>query len=92
MGDGLKRRLWADLTARDPAHMPKPRKTIDPGATRAKLDGLVDAVRREAEGAESDPFDDAMLAIVVGVAEAMKTEADALAELEERMIEVARRV
>ncbi len=69
--------------------MPKPRKTIDAGATRAKLDGLVDAVRREAEGAESDPLDDAMLATVVGVAEAVNTEAGALAE---RMTKVARRV
>ncbi len=69
--------------------MPKPRKTIDAGATRAKLDGLVDAVRREAEGAESDPLDDATLATVVGVAEAVNTEAGALAE---RMTKVARRV
>ncbi len=79
------------LPARDPAHMPKPRKTIDAGATRAKLDDLVDAVRREAEGAENDPFDDAMLAAVVGIAEALKAEADALAELEARLGRLARR-
>ncbi len=71
--------------------MPRPRKTIDAGATRAKLDGFVGAVRREAEGAESDPFDDAMLAAVVGIAEAMKAEAGALAEVEARLGKLARR-
>ena len=72
--------------------MPKPRKTIDVGATRAKLGDLVGAVRREVEDAESDPFDDAMLAAVVGIAEAPKAEADAVAAVEARIGEVPRMV
>ncbi len=67
--------------------MLKPRKTIDAGATRAKLDDLVGAVRREVEDVESGPSDDAMLAAVVGIAEALKAEA----ELEARLGRLARR-
>ncbi len=71
--------------------MLKPRKTIDAGATRAKLDDLADAVRREAGRAEADPFDDAMLAAVTGIAEAMKAEAEALAEIEAWIGKLTRR-
>ncbi len=46
--------------------MLRPRESIEAVATLAKLHGLVDPVRREAEGAESDPFGDAMLAAVAG--------------------------
>ena len=67
--------------------MPRPRKTIDAGGTVARLDGLRAAVRREA-----DPFDDAMVAAVAGVAEALEAEADALAGFEARFGKVARRV
>ena len=60
------------------------RKTIDAAGRRAKLDDCLAAVRREGEGAEADPFDDAMLAAVAGLAEAMKAEANVLAEIEAR--------
>ncbi len=70
--------------------MSRTHKTIDAGATRAKLNDLVGAVRREAEGAESDPFDDAMLAAVVGIAEALKAKADAVAAVEAQLGKVRR--
>ncbi len=72
--------------------MLRPRKTIDAGANRAKLDDFMVAVQREAEGAESDPFDDAMVTAVVGIEEATKAEAGALADLEARLGRLARRV
>ena len=71
--------------------MLRPRKTIDATGTRAKLDDCLAAVRREGEGAEADPFDDAMLAAVLGAAEALKAEADALAEVERQVGRMARR-
>ena len=71
--------------------MLRPRKTIDAAGTRARLDELQTIVRREAEGAEADPFDDAMVAAVAGAAEAMKAGADALAEAEARIGKLARR-
>ncbi len=69
-----------------------PRKTIDADATRAKLDDLAQSVRRGADAADADPFDEAMVAAVIGIAEAMKAEAGALAELEARLGRLARRV
>ena len=71
--------------------MLRPRKTIEPGAARSKLDDVAAAVRRDAEGAEADPFDDAMVAAVLGAAEAMKAEVDALSALEERLGQLARK-
>ena len=70
--------------------MLRPRKTIDPEATRTRLDDLGSALRREAEGAEADPFDEAMVAAVLGAAEAMKAEAAALSEVEGRLGKLAR--
>lgn len=67
------------------------RTAIDAAGTAAKLDGLQAVVHREGEGAEADPFDDAMMAAVVGVAEALKAEADALVEIEARLGKLARR-
>lgn len=72
--------------------MLRSRKTIGAGATLARLDDLAAHVRREAEGAEADPFDDAMLAAVAGLAEAMKAEASALAELEAGLQKADRKV
>ena len=72
--------------------MLRPRKTIDAASTRARLDELQAAIRREAEGAEADPFDDAMVAAVLGAAEALKDDADALAEIEARLGRLARKV
>lgn len=59
---------------------------------RAKLNAFLAAVRREAEGAETDPFDDAMIAAVVGLAETMRAESVELAALRERMVRLARQV
>ncbi len=71
--------------------MPRTRKTIDAVGTRARLGDLQVAVRREAESAEADPFDEAMVAAVIGLADALKAEADALAEMEARLRMLARR-
>ncbi len=71
--------------------MLRPRKTIEAAGTRARLDDVLAAVQREAEGAEADPFDDAMIAAVVELAEAMLAEADALAEIEGQVGKLARR-
>ncbi len=96
MGDGLKgcRRSTesgmppvGDLAVQDAASMLKPRKTIDASATRAKLGDLAQTVRREDD---ADPFDEAMMAAVVGIVEAMKAEAGVLAELEVQMSNLGR--
>ena len=71
--------------------MLRPRKTIDPKAIRTRFDDLGSAVRREAEGAEADPFDEAMIAAVLGVAEAMKAEAAALSEVEDHLGKLVRK-
>ncbi len=71
--------------------MLRSRKTIDADGTRAQLGDLQVAVRREANGAEADPFDEAMIAAVLGVAEAMKAEAEALAAVAVRQGKLARR-
>ena len=72
--------------------MPRSRITTDAVATWKRLAHLTAAVRREAEGAEGDPFDEAMVAAVVGLAEALIAEADALTELEARLGKLARRL
>ena len=71
--------------------MLRQRGTIDAAATRSRLDGAVTALRREAEGAEADLFDDAVVAAVLGVAEAMEAEANALAKIERRIGKAVRR-
>lgn len=69
----------------------RPWKTIDSADTGMKLDELQMAVRREMEGSEADPSEDAMVAAVVGLAGAMKAEADVLAGVEAQMGKLARR-
>ena len=71
--------------------MLRSRKTIDVAYTHTQLGALQAAVRREAESAEADPFDEAMIAAVLGVAEMMKAEADALAAVAVRQGKLARR-
>ena len=71
--------------------MLRPRKTIDPEATRTGLDDLGSTVRREAQSAEADPFDEAMVAAVLGAVEAMKAEVDALSEVEDLLGKFARK-
>ena len=70
--------------------MLKSRKTIDAAGTQATLDDVVVTLRREADAAEADPFDQAMIAAVLGAAEALKAAADALAELEMHLGKLAR--
>lgn len=70
--------------------MLRARKTIDAASTRARLDELQATIGREVEGAEADPFDDAMLAAVFGAAEAIKGEADVLEEARKRIARLAR--
>ncbi len=77
--------------ARGRTLMLRSRMIIDAAGTRARLDELQAAVRREADAAEADPFDEAMVAAVLGVADVMKAEADALAEIEARMGKMERR-
>ncbi len=70
--------------------MLRSRKTIDADGTRAQLGDLQVAVRREADSAEADPFDEAMIAAVLGAAEALKAETVALADLEALFGKLAR--
>ena len=70
--------------------MLRPRRTINAATTRAKLDDLVKTLRREALASDPDPFDEAMVAAVVGLAEALKSEADALAKVEAVIGKLAR--
>ena len=59
-------------------------------STHARLGDLQVALRHEADGAEADPFDEAMIAAVLGVAEMMKAETVALADLEAQFGKLAR--
>ena len=68
----------------------RPRKPIAAAAHRTKLDKVQVAVRREAAGTEADPFDEAMVAAVLGVAETMKAEAVALADVETQLGKLGR--
>ncbi len=65
-------------------------KTIDADGVRERLNELQAAVRREADSAEADPFDEGMIAAVLGAAEALKAAADALAELVMHLGKMAR--
>ena len=71
--------------------MLRPRKTIDAKSTARTLDELAGALRREAEQPELDPYDDALLAAVLGLLEATKAQAAAVAGAEARLGKVARR-
>ena len=71
--------------------MLRPRKTVDAAGRRARLDDLVATLGKEVDSSEPDPFDDAMVAAVNGLAEAMKAEMDALADAEARLGRVARK-
>ena len=70
--------------------MLRSRKTIDAAGTHTRLGNLQVAVRREADSAEADPFDEAMIAAVLGAAEALKAETVALADLEAQFGKLAR--
>ena len=68
-----------------------PRRSPDLAADHARLDDLVATLRREVAGAEVDPFDDAMVAAVAGLAEVTAQQAQAMADLERRMRRLIRR-
>ena len=70
--------------------MLRSRKTIDAASAHARLGDLQMALRREADGAEADPFDEAMIAAVLGAAEALKAETVALADVEAQFGKLAR--
>ena len=71
--------------------MLRPRKTIDAKSTARTLDDLADALRREAEQSELDPYDEALLGAVLGLMEATKAQAVAVAGVEGQLGKVARR-
>ncbi len=52
----------------------------------------VATVRREADGAEADPFDDATMADVAGVTDALRVGSAELEALRGRMVGLVRRV
>lgn len=66
------------------------RPTRLPSSTATSLDSLIAAIQREAEGAEADPFDEAMVAAVAGAAEAMRAEASDLDALHRRLLKLSR--
>ena len=76
--------------ARGRTLMLRSHKTTDADGVRGRLNELQAAVRREADSAEADPFDEAMIAAVLGAAEALKAAADALAELGMHLGKLAR--
>lgn len=71
--------------------MLRPRKTVDAAGTRAKLDDVMATLRREALASDHDPFDNAMMAAVAGLAEAMKAETDAMVDAEARLGRLVRK-
>ena len=71
--------------------MLRSRKTVDAAGRRARLDDLAATLGKEADSSEPDPFDDAMVAAVNGLAEVMKAETNALVDAEARLSRVARK-
>ena len=70
--------------------MLRPRKTADAARISLKLIELQAALQREAVNAESDPFDDALVAAVAGLVETMKVEGAAMEEARKRIVRLAR--
>jgi len=68
------------------------RKPVDKEAGRMKLDTLTVGLQREAEGAEVDPFDEAILSATFGLIELSKTHSDALGQLQKSVNKLARRL
>ena len=71
--------------------MLRPRTTIDSRTTIAKLDDLAGALRIEADKADLDPYDEAMLNAVLGLIETAKVETAALGGMETQFGKLARR-
>ena len=68
--------------------MPIPRASA--AAVTKKLKDLAAAVRHEADGTETDPFDHVLVAGVVGLAERLQAESADLEALRSRMVRLAR--
>ncbi|MGI3902549.1 MAG: hypothetical protein ACRYGP_16525 [Janthinobacterium lividum] len=66
-------------------------KRLDTASDLLRLDGLMASLRHETEKADSDPFDDALVAAVVGAAEAMKAEGAAMEEARKLIVRLARK-
>ena len=66
-------------------------RTSDAESTARTIDELAGTLQRKAEQSELDPYDEALLAAVLGLIEATKTQAAAVAGVEERLGKVARR-
>lgn len=60
------------------------------GPATAALDAVVAAVRREAEGAGTDPFDDALVAAMAGLADVMQADGARLDALGRRVARARR--
>ena len=65
-------------------------KPLDVASELSKLDDLMASLRQETEKADADPFDDALVATVLGAADAMKAEAAAFEEARKRIVRLAR--
>jgi hypothetical protein len=65
-------------------------KPLDLSTDLLRLDGLMASLRHETEKADADPFDDALVAAVVGAADAMKAEGAAMEEARKRIVRLAR--
>ena len=65
-------------------------KRLDVASELLHLDGLMASLRNETEKADADPFDDALVAAVVGVADAMKAEGAALEAARKRINSLAK--
>ncbi|MGI3899784.1 MAG: hypothetical protein ACRYGP_17630 [Janthinobacterium lividum] len=67
-------------------------KPLDVSSELLSLDGLMATLRHEVGKADADPFDNALVAAVVGAADAMKAESVALAEMKKRLGKTERKV
>ena len=69
--------------------MPKP-KSIDAALELLRLDSLMASLQHEVGKSDADPFDDALVAAVVGAADAMKAEGAAMEEARKRIVRLSR--
>lgn len=65
-------------------------KPLDVASELLRLDSLMASVRKESTNADADPFDDAIVAAVVEVADAIKAEGTALDAARKRIIRMAK--
>ena len=65
-------------------------KPLNVASELLRLDDLMASLRTEFANADADPFDDALVAAVVGAADAMKVEGAALDAARKRITRLAR--